>query len=423
MSKSRRRVLYGAFLLSLLLHLTTFVVPKPDEMPESRFEVRYQPPPRRPVPFKAPRPLAPGQQLERLQITPDFARLPAAPRPNPVAPRPLPKTETPTRLDTTDPVLDRPKSEIFLADTLVLPDFDELALDAVRRKAQEREARGRLQLHDADTTDADSQNRSRARQVVERAIAAMGGRAALLAIREMRAKVWIEQNLTISRSRGPVPVPSYVYPVVHWRYAGLGEFSSDPIEVEVSLDPATPNELYVFRYPPGKSEFFFLFDYRWQAITAFTPPEAAQLRQVGNEARWHFIDRYLGHGVVLHYLGPERFDNQFVEAIRVEDEEYGHFFEAFFSRRTHLLVGVRESLRPAEQYFYRRAKRQQRRAFEDRPPVWTTLYGNYREVQGVLAPHRLERWVFPGSKAPLIVHLSIAYNGQQPDENEPPWRD
>ena len=422
MSKSRRRVLYGAFLASLLLHLVPFFSPLPEDAPEPRFAVRYQLPPRRLMPFKAPRPQAPGQQLERLRIRPDLARLPAAPRPDPIARRPIP-SQSPTRLDTTDPILDRPKAEVFQADTLVLPDFDELALEAVRRKARERESRGRLQLYDADTTDADSQNRSRARQVVERAIAAMGGRAALLAIREMRAKIWIEQNQTIRPRGGAVPVSPYVYPVTHWRYAGLDKFSSDAVKVEISLDLAVANERYVFLYPPGKSEFYFLFDRRWASLTGLMPPGAAHLRQVGNEARWHFIDRYLGHGVVLRYLGPERFDNQPVETIRVEDEQYGHYFEAFFSRRSHLLIGVREGLRPAEQYFYRRAKRQQRGAFDDRPPVWTTLYGNYTELQGVLTPHRLECWVKPGSIAPLIVHLSIAYNGREPDQEEPAWRD
>jgi hypothetical protein len=168
--------------------------------------------------------------------------------------------------------------------------------------------------------------------------------------------------------------------VARWHYKGLDTFVNERIRVEVSLDPGMPIEKYVFRNPAvTRNKYEWLFNYRWLVIQGIGPH-----RQQGEAARWHFIDRFLGEGIVLSYIGIEEFNFQQVEVIHVDDRRYGHYFEAFFNRHTGLLLATREGLTPAEQERYRRTNGR-------RPPVTNTVYQDYRPVQGVLTSHRLKR--------------------------------
>jgi hypothetical protein len=66
------------------------------------------------------------------------------------------------------------------------------------RRVGERARYGRLRLPDGDTTDAESQNRRQAQEIVDRAIQAMGGLERMLAVRD-KAVVVIHYNSRLQR--------------------------------------------------------------------------------------------------------------------------------------------------------------------------------------------------------------------------------
>lgn len=427
-----RRPLVVALALSLLLHLLFVLLLEltytPPETPPVTYRVFFQ----LPTLVPSPSPFAPGQPgegfpqpLESLE-GPGLGPLPGEPGFPGGAEVGLPYLLGPLS-GLTERGLPPPKPLDFKAPELWVPDFDSLAIARVRRLAEERESYARFRLFefDADTTDEESRRRSRARQIVERAIEAMGGRAALVKIREMKARVWVEATEYWIPGAGCVSVQSYAYPVAIWYYTARGTFTNQHIEVKLSLDPNVPNPSYVLRPPCNLGSYYYLFDSRWSFPLLPTPlvpqevrelQKAGKLREQGEAGRWHFIDRFLGEGIDLSYIGAERFESQIqlgsgsiqgrpVDVIRVEDEKYGSLCEAFFDQETGLLLAVREGLTPAEQQLYMRAYRRT-------PPVWTTIYGNYKPIHGVLTPHRLVR-------SGLIVHLKIAYNGEEPDPSVP----
>ena len=423
LGQRRRTLLFLG--ISLLLHLSFFLLvpePAPEIRTVHRFQVRPWSAFDRLRPFMANRPDAPASHLERLGA-PDFsafpeivdlldmpyyAELPGVPLPRLVAPDPI---ELATR---------KPEFQI---PAVVMPDLDKMALDAVRELADEYEQYARFYLPDADITDSDSKGRLQARKIVERAIQAMGGRDALLAVRELRARVWIQSSQHSVPGLGVVNVPPYVYPVADWHASGLDRFTSRPIQVKLSLDLDRPNADYALRNPPERWTYSALFGRRWSSTfrpagrcSAYGRPRIAKLRETGESARWHFIDRFLGDGVVLDYVEAEKFGGESVETIRVDDRRYGLYFEAFFSRQTGLLLALREGLTPEEEMWYQRLPLKCR-GQGDLPPVWTTVFHRYREVDGVLTPHLLERW--KNDNTPIIAHINPAFNGDQPDESPP----
>ena len=413
-SRLWKRSLIGFFILSALFHLLTVLLPAPQQQkPEAlRFDVRTIPFFQLPPNFTPQHPDLPQQLMQRL-ASPGYAPLvDGGPLVTP-SPTQLPAVTIP-RLEYSTPI-PPVKPDEFVAQKLSFPDFDSLAIDAVRRLAAEYEAYARFHTFDADTTDAESQLRSKARAVVERAIASMGGRPALLALKEMKAVVWIEAEEHVVPGRPPTvlyPGP-YAYPVAHWHYKNWDTFINKPIQVKVSLATDAVNESYVFRNPTiTRSRFDQLFNNRW----LFVPVQFSALRLKGETARWHFIDRFLGEGIELTYIGREHLDHRPMDVIGVNDRKYAHFFEAFFDQRSGLLISIREGLTPIERPRYRRLK-------QELPPVWTTVFSRYTPINGVLTPLKLSRSKNaqsrrnPGQK--VTIHLKVAYNGAEPETTTP----
>ena len=266
-------------------------------------------------------------------------------------------------------------------------------------------------------------DRDRALEVIERAIEAMGGRKRLLAIKEMSAMVWIEVNLKELRMpswQNGVPlsvisVNPYLYPVATWHYEGWGNHAvakKEKYKVEVSFDPAVPNPSYVSKDPERQPRIFeTLFNDRWSQYGSNLPPNLAAMRHRGEEVRWHFIDRFLGEGVALDYLGQERSrDGTCFDVLLVDDRKFGHYFEALFDCRTALLSVTRERLTPQEEQWFRQTNPRAN------PPTWITVYERYQEVQGVLTPHRWERARRGGIPSLYICNGRImARSRQQPN--------
>jgi len=266
-------------------------------------------------------------------------------------------------------------------------------------------------------------DRDQALEVVARAIEAMGGRQRLLAIRKMSAMVWIEVSLRELENPSwqggvalmAIPVDPYLYPVATWHYEGWGASTvatRERYKVEVSFDPAVPNPSYVGKNPKRERRIFeALFDNRWARYRGILPADLAAKRRRGEAVRWHFIDRFLGEGVALDYLGQERSrDGACYEVVLVDDRKFGPYFEALFDCRTALLVKAREKLTPQEEQWFRQANPRAT------PPTWTTVYDRYQEVQGVLTPHRWER---TEGRNTIYVYLQWAYNGAELSTAEP----
>ena len=347
-------------------------------------------------PFKryaAKRPTEAVQPMQRLGTegpdavaVEDFAAEQVVPI-DPVAP-----AEWPTIADS----LLNVRKDVFRAERVAEVDLDSLSLAAEVRRRAALEAFARLYMADVDTTDAESEARRRARQIVERAIAVMGGHARLSAMHSLRLRAWVEAWEHVVDYPPPariMPIGQYVYPVVEWDYGfsrdATAHFSARPIQIDRSDPLLERNPAISLR------RFAQLFQYRW----LFLKESARALRLDGEVERWHFLDRFLGYGIVLHYVGQEPFAGQQAEVVRVDDRRYGHLLEAYFARASGLLLGVREGLTDGEAQAYRAQ-------YQKRSPSWTTTYEKYKRVCGVLEPHRISR------SGPACAHC---YGREQPD--------
>lgn len=305
-----------------------------------------------------------------------------------------------------------PKPLRFESHPVVLSDLDSLALDALIKTAEEREKFVRLHTSDADTTDAESQSRRKARRIVERAITAMGGRPALLAIKERRVRVWVEAWRDVKRTFPRMvidTVPPYPYPVETMRHKGWDTFVLEPLQVPQSLASVEKVETYMMHNPFfARQDYHRLFDdIRW----SFLPQPSYQLRRQGRIARWHFIDRFLGEGVVLDYIGRKNLGvsgARDLETILVDDRKYGHYIEASFNDRTGLLHALRERLSPPEQVRYRQE-------YNRDPPMWTTVYSAYKPVEwGPDVPrHDPHRTAMPLLQTPASRYYCAQYRPSQ----------
>ena len=399
--------------LSALLHLAVVLLTPSTPDPQPALQVVFRPPPRtlETRAFDPTRPALSERQMQRLVV--EAAPLQLVQEPAEAAPLGEIAEQLPPEAHADMAHLEK-RMRIEWSDYV---NIDSLLLAHMAAEENFREDYARFPLANMGA------DRDRALEVVERAIEAMGGRKRLLALREMSAMVWIEVNLKELKMpswQGGVPltvvsVTPYLYPVATWHYGGWGDravSTKEKYKVEVSFDPEVPNPSYVSKNPKRQPRIFEdLFDHRWGRFRGSLPPDLAAMRHRGEEVRWHFIDRFMGEGVALDYLGQERSrDGACFDVVLVDDRKYGHYFEALFDCRTALLAVTREKLTPQEEQWFRQAKP------NAKPPAWITVYDRYQEVQGVLTPHRWER---TEGRNTISVYLQWAYNGTEPSIAEP----
>lgn len=368
------------FVLSAALHLLLlWIVPSGRDTAGLKVQVLRLPPPALMMPkptFTADSPRLLQHRLERLELLagPEF--------PNPpesiievVGDLPVITPFAELAIDTVEVAA---KARKFQAPLVEMPDLNKLALRAVRERAKQAERYARFYLEAVTPGTAAYKSRQRAEEIVERAIAAMGGDRALASIKG----AWIKMSIEAwdhRQGREVLQVKPYLYPVSNRHYKVRGEVTDISLKKrEQSVAAARDGGM---RNPAESlSRYYRLFSLRWDFLT----PASRQSRQMGEMRRWHFFDRFFGEGVVLRYIQTEKFRDRLTDVIRVDDTLYGNYYEALFSRSTGLLVATRDGLTAAEQRDYSQNYRQ-------KPPVWTTTYEDYETVQGILTPHRIER--------------------------------
>ena len=411
-SSTKKRLAVCLF-LSALLHLAVVLLTPSTPDPQPALQVVFRPPPRvlEMRAFDPTKPALHERQMQRLIVK--AAPLQLAQEPAESVPLGEIAEQLPPEARSDMAHLEK-RMQIEWSD---YGNIDSLLLAYMAEKENFREDYARFPLAKMGA------DRDRALAVIERAIEAMGGRKRLLAIKEMSAMVWIEVNLKELRMpswQNGVPlsvisVNPYLYPVATWHYEGWGNHAvskKEKYKVDVSFDPAVPNPSYVSKNPKRQPRIFeTLFNDRWSQYGRNLPPNLATMRHRGEEVRWHFIDRFLGEGVALDYLGQERSrDGTCHEVVLVDDRKFGHYFEALFDCRTALLSVTREKLTTQEEQWFRQANPRAK------PPTWITVYDRYQEVQGVLTPHRWER---AQGRNTISVYLQWAYNGAEPSTAEP----
>lgn len=378
--KTRWRIV-PFFVLSAALHLLLlWIVPSGRDTAGLKVQVLRLPPPALMMPkpaFTADSPRLLQHRLERLELLagPEF--------PNPpesiievVGDLPVITPFAELAIDTVEVAA---KARKFQAPSVKMADLNELALRAVRERAKQAEQYARFYLEAVAPGTAAYKSRQRAEEIVERAIAAMGGDRALAAIKGTRVKMSIEA-WDHRTGREVMQVKPYLYPVSNRHYKVGGEVTDISLPKKRGQSVAADRDGGMRNPAESLSRYYRLFSLRWD----FLAPASRQSRQMGEMRRWHFFDRFFGEGVVLRYIQTEKFRDRLMDVIRVDDTLYGNYYDALFSRSTGLLVATRDGLTAAEQRDYRQNYRQ-------RPPVWTTTYEDYEAVQGILTPHRIER--------------------------------
>ena len=209
------------------------------------------------------------------------------------------------------------------------PALEEIMWDSFLRRQAELEEYARMPLVAADTTDAESARRRRALHVVFEAIEAMGGKEALLTIRDM----------FYSRHH-------------HKAYGPRSKYAT---------------------YLPGGARIVYDGVRGWINIGGKAYPLQGQsLWEIKHRSeRWDFLSRFLGEGIRLDYVGRRLFRDRWYHVIEVEDLKYGGTFRALFDEETHLLKAVEEP------------------AVEE--PNLRELYLDYRLHGSALVPHTVER--------------------------------
>ena len=319
--------------------------------------------------------------------------------------------------DSTLPTLGE-RSPVFMTQP-DLADFslNERDIEAVAQLRDQYDAYARYWTPDVDPNDAESASRTKAEAIVARAFEAMGGLDKLLEITEMRVVVWVEAYESAygeGRQQRIDTVQVYPYPIATWRMYGMKKFERDVFRVYFDLSSGKPFPAYVTKNPVHtRRAYYEQFDARWQL---YAPVTTRKLRLESERARWHICDWFLGEGVRLSYTGAGRLGggslaNPAVERVYVDDRKYGRQFEAYFERRSGLLLAMRETLDEAEASWF------QQRGGSLSAPSWLTRYGDYREVGVVLLPHRWSR--SSSVSRPVQLHFNIAINGAEPDTVAP----
>ena len=207
--------------------------------------------------------------------------------------------------------------------------YEEALTDLYRRKLVELRGRRIMVLPLADTTSEAGRRRSRAREIIDRAIEAMGGLERLRAIRDKRIRV--EQWKVRRQIWEQTEVRSYLR---GQRY-------------RLDLRPR------LARGYDGRQSWYFYYG-------LLVPPRD----ETYNAERWDFLTRFRGDGVVVEYVGRQQLQLWTLEAVRVIDTKFGRQRLAYFDMENGLLHSEVEGTR-------------------------TTIYRQYREVQGVLTPFEL----------------------------------
>ena len=196
----------AALAVSLGLHLILISVRLADKEAEvRRFYIRKLPDLFSTQRFRASDPDVPDPLMDKL----------ASPSPSPPRTRldpspsifPIPRIYLPESLR--EPVGSGARPEEFVAGDLDLPTLEELAMAAALRKAKaeryERYAYLPLALIDSTTA-----SQRMARQIVMRAVEAMGGVAALARITRLQKRVWVEAHEHVV---GPTTIGKKMFPL------------------------------------------------------------------------------------------------------------------------------------------------------------------------------------------------------------------
>ena len=235
---------------------------------------------------------------------------------------------------------------------------------------------------------SDKALRDKAHEIVEKSIVAMGGRDALLKIKTIKTKVWIKAHEHVKRLRRPrivINVDPYYYPVEIWENDKWMASSSKPYNIKISLDEKV--ESYHIRNPlESLDKYHTLF------------------RDQLSFKRWHYIDRFLGEGVIIEYIQDEKMNNIEVSTILVDDRKYGDYFLAHFDKKSKLLFSTTH---PTGSNAY---------------PMIKTFYRRYTAIENVLTPTKIERILSRHARMRISLFLQIAYNGSQSYEDVPQAR-
>ena len=261
-------------------------------------------------------------------------------------------------------------------------DIDSLLFEGEIKKYNEKEDYIRHPMK----LKSDKALRDKAREIIERSIMAMGGRDALLKIKTVKTKVWIKayEHVEIAYKNTKIVsnVAPYYYPVEIWENDKWMASSSKPYNIKVSLDEKI--ESYHIRDPLiSLGKYHSLF------------------RDQLSFKRWHYIDRFLGEGVIVGFIQDEKMDDIEISTILVDDRKHGDYFLAHFNKKSNLLFSTTQ---PTNSKAY---------------PMIKTFYRRYVEIEDVLTPTQIERISF---NMRISLFLQIAYNGSQSYEEVPQAR-
>ena len=204
--------------------------------------------------------------------------------------------------------------------------YEDALTDLYRRKLVELHGRRIRVLPLADTTSEAGRRRSKAREIIDRAIEAMGGLERLQAVRDKRVRVegWDRE-------------------IQAWVPAGVRSYLR--------------GQRFRLDVGPGEARGY---DGRqsWYLRYGLLLPAGDQKYDA---ERWDFLSRFRGDGVIVEYVGRRQMEYRILEAVRVIDTVFGRQRLAYFDREDGLLRAEVESGR-------------------------RTTYRQYQETQGVLTP-------------------------------------
>ena len=271
----------------------------------------------------APRATVPEVVMEQLRLAelmeaplPEEAMAPPAVALESLAPQPALEVETESR----------PGPAFLPGDTV---SYESALTDLYRRKLVELQERRIMVLPLADTTSEAGRRRSRAREIIDRAIKAMGGLERLRAIRDKRVEV--------KRWDGARQI---------WKSVGERSYLRGQ-RYRLDIGPRQA------RGYDGRQSWLLHHG-------LLLPPRDERY----NAERWDFLTRFRGDGLVVEYVGPREGNYRTLEAVRVIDTAFGRERLAYFDVGDSLLYAEVEDGR-------------------------TTTYRQYRETQGVLTPFEI----------------------------------